>query len=116
MFVNLEVIRQFATNIKNSYYTDEFLKEIRSLIIKNEHEFRNELYACNLNKSFRYWNLEDQIRNFKFDIDKYNYIHLGFVKSAKIRKEFPIITKIMGWKQFGIVITKGRSEKLLAFE
>ena len=113
MIGNLEVIRQFATKIKNQNYTDEFLKEIRSLIIENEQEFRDELYACNLNKSFKYWSLEDQIRNFNWDIDKYNYINLGFVKSAKIRKEFPIITKIMGWRKRRIVLAKDRVAKPL---
>mgnify|MGYP003419015218 CR=1 FL=1 len=103
MIGNLEAIRQFVVKINASNYTDEFLKEIRSLIIENEQEFRNELYACNLNKSFRYWYLEDQIHNFKWDIDKYNYINLGFVKSAKIRKEFPIITKIMGCRNRKII-------------
>lgn len=103
MIGNINIIRQFISKINSTNKSEETLENIWSFIKDNEQEFRNELYRCNSNKQSRNLSLEDLIRDFKWDIDIYNYINLRFVKSAKIRNEYPIITKIMGWGKYKFV-------------
>ena len=117
MIGNIDIIRQFAIKVHNTIYTNAFLNEIQSMINNDEQAFREELSRCNFNKNTRYWDVYDQIYNFKWDVDQYNRINLGCMKMKRIEKDFPVMSKIMKWRwQRNMILPREEARTQLIFE